>query len=273
MQALEVEVEAFLAGHGPQQAGHPSAEWRRSADFRGPGSRTSRVAGAPPLSVDSCPYRNGLGRMPQACLLLVVHNGHAPERQLQTGIGPLEVLRPKMRDCGIAGEGPVRFASAILPAYLRRTRNLEELLPLRRLLATLHEVWPKIGQQRCPSEPSSPGRVAVGSQATDAQDRERARQAAGILAGPRQLRCHSFRGIGQSPMAKQDLHAIDEAEIRAAAKAALDRFVGKYSAKYDMAAACLGRDRSSLLAFYGFPAEPLGRRRLPSCGTDHRLCR
>ena len=74
-------------------------------------------------------------------------------------------------------------------------------------------------------------------------------------------------------MAKQDLHAIDEAENRAAAKAALDRFVGKYSAKYDMAAACLARDRSSLLAFYGFPAEPLGRRRLPSCGTDHRLCR
>ena len=50
----------------------------------------------------------------------LVRNGHAPERQLQTGIGPLEVRRPKVRDRGVAGEGPIRFTSAILPAYLRR---------------------------------------------------------------------------------------------------------------------------------------------------------
>ena len=28
----------------------------------------------------------------------LVRNGHAPERQIQTGIGPLEVRRPKVRD-------------------------------------------------------------------------------------------------------------------------------------------------------------------------------
>src|ERR671914_579316 len=59
----------------------------------------------------------------------LVRNGHAPERRLQTGIGPLEVRRPKLRDRGVAGEEPIRFTSAILPAYLRRTKNLEELLP------------------------------------------------------------------------------------------------------------------------------------------------
>jgi len=54
----------------------------------------------------------------------------APERRLQTGIGPLEVRRPKLRDRGgVADGGPIRFTSAILPAYLRRTRNIEELLP------------------------------------------------------------------------------------------------------------------------------------------------
>src|SRR6476659_8643955 len=58
-----------------------------------------------------------------------VRNGHGPERQLQTGIGPLEVRRPKLRDRGRADADPIRFASAILPAYLRRTRNIEELLP------------------------------------------------------------------------------------------------------------------------------------------------
>ena len=58
-----------------------------------------------------------------------VRNGHAPERRLQTGIGPLEVRRPKLRDRGAADAEPIRFTSAILPAYLRRTRNIEELLP------------------------------------------------------------------------------------------------------------------------------------------------
>ena len=32
----------------------------------------------------------------------LVRNGHAPERRLQTGIGPLEVRRPKLRDRGSA---------------------------------------------------------------------------------------------------------------------------------------------------------------------------
>lgn len=60
----------------------------------------------------------------------VVRNGHAPERQIQTGIGPLGVRRPKLRDRGGAGSiEPIRFTSAILPAYLRRTKNLEELPP------------------------------------------------------------------------------------------------------------------------------------------------
>ncbi len=59
----------------------------------------------------------------------VVRNGHAPERAIQTGIGPVEVRRPRVRDRG-AGDAPrLGFTSAILPAYLRRARNVEELLP------------------------------------------------------------------------------------------------------------------------------------------------
>jgi hypothetical protein len=59
----------------------------------------------------------------------VVRNGHAPERQLQTGIGPIVVRRPKVRDRGPDGSARIRFTSAVLPAYLRRTKNVEELLP------------------------------------------------------------------------------------------------------------------------------------------------
>src|SRR4051812_25576256 len=59
----------------------------------------------------------------------VVRNGYAPERQIQTGIGPIEVRRPRVRDRGAEGAEPIGFTSAILPPYLRRTRNIEELLP------------------------------------------------------------------------------------------------------------------------------------------------
>lgn len=59
----------------------------------------------------------------------LVRNGHPPERHLQTGIGPIAVRRPRVRDRGGDGSPPIRFSSAILPAHLRRTRNIEELLP------------------------------------------------------------------------------------------------------------------------------------------------
>ncbi len=60
----------------------------------------------------------------------VVRHGHMPEREMQTGIGPVAVRRPRVRDRHPDGEGGrIRFTSAILPPYLRRTRSIEELLP------------------------------------------------------------------------------------------------------------------------------------------------
>jgi putative transposase len=60
----------------------------------------------------------------------VVRHGYAPRRSIQTGIGPIEVQRPRVRDRGADNESArIRFTSAVLPAYLRRTRNVEELLP------------------------------------------------------------------------------------------------------------------------------------------------
>jgi putative transposase len=72
MQAIEVEVEAFLAAHAELE----DEQGRRR----------------------------------------LVRNGHAPERQIQTGIGPIEVRRPKVRDRGAGDAAPIRFASAVLPA-------------------------------------------------------------------------------------------------------------------------------------------------------------
>jgi transposase-like protein len=283
----------------------------------------------------------------------LVRNGHAPERQIQTGIGPIEVRRPKLRDRGaVEGAAPIRFTSAVLPAYLRRTKNLEELLPwlylkgvstgqfaealsallgpeapglsaatVRRLSASWqeeHERWqgrdlstrryvylwadgvyftPRLEHDR---------QCMLVLIAADAQGRKellaiedgwresaqswrelllRLRDENGLALDPelatgdgalgfwqalhevwpktRQQRCwvHKIANVlnvlpkSVHGKAKQDLHAIYEAESRQEAEKAFDRFIAKYGAKYDKAAACLAKDREALLAFYDFPAE------------------
>lgn len=56
----------------------------------------------------------------------VVRNGYLPARQLQTGIGEIEVQVPKVRDRSGSG---IHFNSHLLPPYLRRTKSMEELIP------------------------------------------------------------------------------------------------------------------------------------------------
>ena len=64
----------------------------------------------------------------QAGRQLVVRNGHLPERTIQTGIGPVEVKQPRVRDRRPADQREA-FTSAILPPYLRKTKSLEGLIP------------------------------------------------------------------------------------------------------------------------------------------------
>jgi len=61
----------------------------------------------------------------------VVRHGHGPHRAIQTGIGPVEVRRAKVRDRGDVGpEAKIRFTSSILPKWARRTKSLDTLLPI-----------------------------------------------------------------------------------------------------------------------------------------------
>ena len=66
----------------------------------------------------------------------LVRHGHGPERLVQTGIGAVPVRRVKLRDRGAeagsdeAGTERIRFTSAILPRWARRTRSLDALLPV-----------------------------------------------------------------------------------------------------------------------------------------------
>jgi len=60
----------------------------------------------------------------------VVRHGHDPVRAIQTGIGPIDVQKPKARDRGAAGGERIRFTSNILPKWARRTKSLDALLPV-----------------------------------------------------------------------------------------------------------------------------------------------
>jgi len=61
----------------------------------------------------------------------LVRHGHGPARTIQTGIGAVEVARVKIRDRAAAEDGErIRFTSAILPLWARRTKSLDTLLPV-----------------------------------------------------------------------------------------------------------------------------------------------
>ena len=62
----------------------------------------------------------------------VVRHGHLPEREVMTGIGPVTVHQPRVRDREAAAGDPgrIRFSPSILPPYMRRSKSIETLLPI-----------------------------------------------------------------------------------------------------------------------------------------------
>ncbi len=60
----------------------------------------------------------------------VVRNGHANGRDIITGAGKVRIRSPRVDDRVLERHGEKRFSSAIVPRYLRRTRNIDELIPV-----------------------------------------------------------------------------------------------------------------------------------------------
>ena len=62
----------------------------------------------------------------------LVRHGYGPERSIQTGIGAIDVRRPKVRDraSALPGSERLRFTSNILPRWARRSKSLDALLPV-----------------------------------------------------------------------------------------------------------------------------------------------
>lgn len=57
---------------------------------------------------------------------VVVKNGYLPERDLVSGIGPLPIKKPRVRD----RSGKRSFTSKILPPFLRRVPSIDALIPV-----------------------------------------------------------------------------------------------------------------------------------------------
>ena len=53
---------------------------------------------------------------------IIRRNGYLPERNIQTGVGPVRIKQPRIR-----GE---KFSSSILPKYIRRAPSIENLIPV-----------------------------------------------------------------------------------------------------------------------------------------------
>ena len=58
----------------------------------------------------------------------LVRHGHLPEREVMTGIGPVSVKVPRVRDRASV-EDKIIFTPSILPRYLRKAKSVEDLLP------------------------------------------------------------------------------------------------------------------------------------------------
>jgi hypothetical protein len=62
----------------------------------------------------------------------LARRGHLPARAVMTGIGPVAVRQPRVRDreAAAADPGRIRFSPSILPPCMRRSKSIETLLPV-----------------------------------------------------------------------------------------------------------------------------------------------
>ena len=61
---------------------------------------------------------------------LITRNGYSKSRNIVTGAGQLAIQTPRVDDRALAEAGKPRFKSSLVPPYLRRTKNIEELVPV-----------------------------------------------------------------------------------------------------------------------------------------------
>ena len=186
----------------------------------------------------------------------LVRHGHLRERTIQTGIGPVDVQQPRVRDRG-HGE-KIRFSPAILPRYARRSKSLDALIPILYLRGISSGDFQEalsalLGEDAPNLSPAVLGRLKAAWKVELERWQQRdlsARRYVYIWADGVYLQARMevekqciLVLIGPTPEGRDD------------AEKTFDRFLAKYQAKYDKAADCLAKDRDVLLAFYDVPAK------------------
>ena len=144
----------------------------------------------------------------------LVRHGHLPEREIMTGIGPVAVRCPRVRDRVGEGAERIRFSSAILPPYARRSKSLEVLIPILYLKGVstgdFEEALARAARQGCRWALGLDHRAAQGRLVGGARALEQARslrQALRLLLGRRHPRAGSARGRCPVPAGHHRRHA------------------------------------------------------------------
>src|SRR5260221_10102109 len=60
----------------------------------------------------------------------LVRHGHLPEREIMTGIGPVAVRCPRVRDRGGGGSPRMRFSSAVPPPFSRPPKSPQKAISI-----------------------------------------------------------------------------------------------------------------------------------------------
>jgi transposase-like protein len=177
----------------------------------------------------------------------LVRHGHLPEREVMTGIGPVPVRVPRVRDRK-PGEEKVSFTPSILPRYLRKAKSVEELLPWLYLKGvSTGDFSEALAALLGPNANGLSAKTISRLKADWWNDYEAWQK--------RDLGNRRFLYIWRRLPRKHGKLAVWQAETKAEASAAFDFFVDTYGVKYDKVVAKLVKDRAELLSFYDFPAE------------------
>ena len=214
----------------------------------------------------------------------LVRHGHLPEREIMTGIGGVNVCAPRVRDRVGLADARIRFTSAIVPLYARRSKSLEVLIPALYLkgistgdfeealgallghdaggvsastIARLKDGWTDEHQAWLKRDLSAKRYVYMWADGIYVQARleDHAQCLLVIIGATPEGKKEFVLPKSLQPKAKTALQEIWMAETKKDALVALDAFVETYGIKYEKAVECLTKDREALLAFYDFPAE------------------
>jgi transposase-like protein len=110
----------------------------READPQGPGTVLEQIArrGAQQLLAQALEeevarfLEKHQDKQDETGRRMVVRNGHMPQRELVSGIGPIQIKQPRVDDRKLEALNEPRFSSAILPRYLKRVASVENLIPV-----------------------------------------------------------------------------------------------------------------------------------------------